>query len=109
MPTDAQIRDAGVVISIDGLYWSSNKWPCDEEMAALNRLFDVRDGRPMLLGTIPEGSGWSKGRCADRLNETLHLRCKGFCKLVELNGPLLPPGLHPNRAYMERVVSKALE
>jgi hypothetical protein len=101
MPTDAAIRDAAMVISIDGFYWYNGFKPdCDDAQAAAEHLLAVRGKRPMVLGTVP----WNHG-CADRINPWLAEHCVNACILVRLEGPLEPPGLHPNRAFMERIVA----
>lgn len=102
LPSDEMIRSAAMVVMLDGLYWSANLWPCDTELDALHRLLYARGGKPMILATIPEGEGWTKGRCTEVINQTI--RASGYT-VLELNGALLPPGLHPERSYVERIVN----
>lgn len=100
MPPDAVVQEAAMVIAIDALYWYGPRKPdADDAIAAAAKLMLLREGKPLVIGTIP----WAKGDSV-RVNKFLEERCKGACILIKLEGDLTPPGLHPNRAYMERVV-----
>lgn len=91
MPTDAEIRAAAMVVSVDGFYWySDRKDDCEVAHATAERLFAVRAGRPMILATVPGP------HC---VNAYLRERCVGKCILVE---PEPFDGLHPDRGYMDR-------
>lgn len=93
MPPDDAIRDAAMVVAVDSFYWYGNQpEDCAEAYAAAGRLFAARDGRPMLLATVPGE------HC---INVLLRERCKDACILIEPE-PFL--GLHPNRAYMDRFI-----
>lgn len=101
MPPDAVIENAAMVVAIDGLYWyGSTKPEADDAIAAADKLMRLRAGKPLIIGTIP----WAKGESV-RVNQHLAKRCTGACILEILDGELTPPGLHPDRAYMEKVVA----
>ncbi|MBC7939729.1 MAG: hypothetical protein H7Z19_08195, partial [Chitinophagaceae bacterium] len=91
MPADSVVRDAAVVVAIDALYWYGRTKPeADEAIAAADKLMRLRDGKPLVLGTIP----WPMGESV-RVNKWLADNCTNACILVRLEDKLQPPSLHP--------------
>jgi len=102
LPSDAQLRAPRLVVSLDGFYWYSGlREDCEQAAAALQRLLAVRADKLTILGTVPFDSFGH--RC---INPLLRERCRGACKLVELDGALKPPGLHPGPEYMTNVADR---
>ena len=96
MPSEEIVRKSALVVSIDGLYWY---WNPDEAIKYVSLLMRQREGKPLILGSIPWPSEESK-----RVNKFLEDNCSGACILVKLEGNLNPPALHPDQKFMQRVV-----
>ena len=96
--TDAEIAAAPLVASVDGFYWFTGYVDgCAAAHAASEHLFAVRGNRPMILATVPGAFG------CQAINAVLRDRCRGACILVE---PPAFTGLHPDEAYLKRLVNE---
>ena len=88
-----------MVVSVDGFYWydAVRTEDCEKAKETAARLFKARDGRPMILATVPGE------HC---INATLREQCKDACVLFE------PPpfwGLHPDADYMDNAAAVILK
>ncbi|MDO8703308.1 MAG: hypothetical protein Q7J84_00030 [Sulfuricaulis sp.] len=98
------LSDAPLVVGIDALFWHATDADCTRGLEALDALLRAREGKPLILGTVPPivaGQG-----CRAVLNAEMERRCTGHCILVRLEGDLLPTELHPGREWSERVLAR---
>ena len=99
---ESEVSSAAVVVSVDGFYWYKDMLDCGRALAAMDRLFAVRGGKPMVLGTIPYDGPW----CGRTINAELEKRCIGSCSLIDFRGDLRPKELHPGAQWTKLVADR---
>lgn len=102
LPIDG-LREAPLVVCIDCIFWHSNDLDgCERGLKALDTLLDAREGKPLILAKLPRI--WYGQDCLEPLNARMEERCTGHCIYIRMEGELLPPRLHPDEAFMHKVV-----
>ena len=96
------LKEAPLVICIDCMFWHSTDADCKPGLSALKTLFDERQGKPLIIATVP--TIWFGQNCIGPINNVIESRCTDHCILVKLEGDLLPPDLHPDEEFMKKVV-----